>query len=172
MSCRADEMIQWGAGEAACRAGEPPRRAAGPETWQHCTLLYPPTSGSPPTSLTASRHLAHINNDCGPRLPSSSHLISSPTTFLCRKNYEATHLRFSTIFRQCPKIEIVTILLMALLSGFVFVFTRDWVPAVRTVMHGNGLQHIHSILWQRYRYLFCWRKNIIKYVAYVVYKLI
>lgn len=32
------------------------------------------------------------------------------------------------------------------------------------VMHGNSRQHIHSIVWERYGYLFCWINNTIKYV--------
>lgn len=45
MSGRADDTVR-----GKLRVELANRRAAGPETWQHCTLLYPPTSGSPPTT--------------------------------------------------------------------------------------------------------------------------
>lgn len=141
-------------------------RVRRPGNTAHCCIRQHPV-------LPPPLHLAHCLQTLGshkqwlrPPAPVliSSHLISPDIPLICRKNYEATHLRFSTIFRQCPKFEIVTILLMTLLSGFVFVFTRDWVPGSSYCNAREWSTTYSQYSMERYPYLFCWIKNTIKHV--------
>lgn len=149
--------------ELASRRAAP--RLRRPGNTAHCCIRQHPV-------LPLPLHLAHCLQTLGSHKqwlrPPAPVLISSPPTFLCRKNCLQTTGPLISVFQpffgnaqNSKSLPFYSWHFWVVLSLHVI----EWL-AVRTVglMHGNGVQHVHSILWERYRYMFFWIKNTIKYV--------